>query len=134
MMYDGNAKYTSNVTITPSTGTITTTGDILPAVTDVQNLGNAVLQWANLFAGGSIYLGNLKLTVSNGSLEVVNVSNPGTNSETQNGQSYYVGPYNLSIDGGSGVTIYSSSDENFDGSTAGTLYGSADINIDGGGA
>jgi len=126
--------YTGSLTAgNANLGNLTILGNILPTITNTSNIGSPDKQFKELFmsSGGSIYLDGVKLSTVAGSLQVTNVDHAGTPEETQIGSAYYVGGFNLAIDGGSGVTVYDLNDQNIDAGTAGTFYGSLDINIDG---
>ena len=58
--------------------------DIIPDQDVTRNLGNATNQWHSLYVGpGSVYIGNVKLTNSNGSLVTTQISiDPTTGNET----------------------------------------------------
>jgi hypothetical protein len=55
---------------------------IIPDVDDTYDLGSPDKQWRDLFvSGGSIYLGDIKLSNDSGILKVQQVTNPGTDEE-----------------------------------------------------
>jgi hypothetical protein len=61
----------------------TITGDLVPADDEQHSLGTPEKKWKDIFVStGSIYIGNIKLTNDNGQLNVQQVLNPGSESET----------------------------------------------------
>jgi len=57
-------------------------GNIVPAVDITQNLGSPTQRWQNgFFSGNAVYLGDIKLSNSNGTLVVQRVTNAGLQNE-----------------------------------------------------
>ena len=80
---NGSSSWANLAYFSGTANLVSVSSNIIPSSDNVYNLGSPTNLWKHVYtAGGSIYLGNLKLTNEDGKLGVTKVVDPGTINET----------------------------------------------------